>query len=88
MSWRHYAACQGHDPELFFPGREGALAARQLREAKAVCARCEVQSVCLEWAVLAGIEHGVWGGWSEDERRGPKDRTGRSLSLVPETLRV
>jgi len=22
---------------------------------------CPVQSMCLEWAVLAGIDHGVWG---------------------------
>ena len=88
MSWRNYAACQGQDPELFFPSREGAFADRQVQEAKAVCARCAVQSVCLEWAVLAGIEHGVWGGRSEDERRTPRDRTDRSPGLVPETLRA
>ena len=32
----------------------------QLRDAKRVCVSCPVQSLCLEWAVLAGIDHGVW----------------------------
>jgi hypothetical protein len=27
---------------------------------------CPVQNLCLEWAVLAGIDRGVWGGLSED----------------------
>ena len=69
MSWYHYAACQGQDPELFFPIGTNGLALRQLAEAKQICASCSVQSLCLEWAMLAGIEHGVWGGMSEDERR-------------------
>jgi WhiB family transcriptional regulator, redox-sensing transcriptional regulator len=69
MSWRHYAACRGQDPEMFFPSGDSDLAYRQLQQAKAVCAGCAVRSVCLEWAVLAGVKHGVWGGRSEDERR-------------------
>jgi hypothetical protein len=31
----------------------------QLRDAKRVCVCCPVQSLFLEWAVLAGIDHGV-----------------------------
>jgi WhiB family redox-sensing transcriptional regulator len=77
MSWRHYAACRGQDPEMFFNG-DSDLSRRQLEQAKAVCGGCAVRSVCLEWAVLAGVEHGVWGGLSEDERRIPKRRTHRT----------
>jgi WhiB family transcriptional regulator, redox-sensing transcriptional regulator len=88
MSWRNYAACQGQDPELFFPSRDSNQADTQLQEANAVCDKCAVQSVCLEWAILAGIEHGVWGGRSEDERRTPKNRINGSRGRVPETLPV
>ena len=38
----------------------------QLRDAKRVWVSCPVQSLCLGWALLAGIDHGVWGGLSED----------------------
>ena len=77
MSWRHYAACRGQDPELFFPVGDSDLALRQLEQAKAVCAGCPVRSVCLEIAVLAGVEHGVWGGYSAEERGVPNRRTER-----------
>ena len=34
-----------------------------------------MQSLCLEWAVPARIDHRVWGGLSEDERRTVKHRS-------------
>ena len=83
MSWYEYAACRGENPELFFPIGTSGPALRQLKQAKAVCGRCAVQSVCLEWAVLAGIDEGVWGGQSEDERRAQRRRTARRRGLVP-----
>jgi WhiB family redox-sensing transcriptional regulator len=87
MSWHHYAACRREDPEMFFPVGDSKLAQRQLKQAKAVCAGCAVRSVCLEFAILAGIEHGVWGGYGEDERRDMKRRTGRRRTPgVPQTL--
>lgn len=83
MSWRDYAACRGENPELFFPIGTSGPAVEQLHQAKAVCGRCAVQSVCLEWAVLAGIQDGVWGGRSEDERRTLKRRTAQQRALTP-----
>jgi WhiB family redox-sensing transcriptional regulator len=77
VSWYHYAACQGKDPELFFPIGTTGPASLQLGEAKRVCAGCPVQSLCLEWAMLARIDYGVWGGLSEDERRALKRRISR-----------
>ena len=81
MNWHDDAACREEDPELFFPIGSTGPALVQLAQAKAVCAWCGVQSVCLEWAVSAGVEHGVWGGLSEEERRalrrGPARRRGR-----------
>lgn len=75
MSWYHYAACRDHDPELFFPVGNAGPAMLQLEQAKRVCADCPVQRLCLEWALVAGIDHGVWGGLSEDERRTLRRRT-------------
>jgi len=50
----------------------------QIAEAKKVCERCEVRQECLQWALEAGQDHGVWGGLSEDERRSMKRRNARS----------
>ena len=83
MSWYNYAACRGENPELFFPIGTCDSALLQLQAAKAVCSRCEVQSLCLEWALVAGIDHGVWGGLGEDERRALTRRAARQRSRVP-----
>ena len=80
MSWHHYAACRGENPELCFPIGTIGPAVQQLQQAKAVCGRCAVQSLCLQWDLLAGIDHGVWGGLSEDERRILKRRAARERS--------
>jgi WhiB family redox-sensing transcriptional regulator len=77
MSWRERAACLDGDPELFFPVGTSGPAVLQIQEAKVVCSRCPVQTECLTWALEAGVDHGVWGGQSEDERRAYKRRQGR-----------
>ncbi|WP_225801762.1 WhiB family transcriptional regulator [Streptomyces sp. NK15101] len=48
--------------ELFV---EGAAQNR----AKAVCFGCPVQAECLAYALDRRVEHGVWGGMTERERR-------------------
>jgi WhiB family redox-sensing transcriptional regulator len=87
MRWYEYAACRGENPELFFPIGRSHQALRQLKEAKRVCANCAVQSLCLEWAVLAGIDHGVWGGLSEEERQTLRRRTKRQAARIPKPVR-
>lgn len=67
--WRDRAACRGTDTELFFPSVNGAAAQRAHRQAKAVCATCPVLAQCLSWALTSGIDFGVWGGLTADERR-------------------
>jgi len=69
LEWRDLAACSGYDPELFFPAGETGPAAEQIRQAKRVCASCEVQDDCLTYAVETNQVAGVWGGLTEDERR-------------------
>lgn len=76
--WRHRAACRTEDPELWFPVGDSAPAKLQTRQAKAVCqTRCPVKDQCLHWALENGIDAGVWGGLSEDERRAMKRRASR-----------
>src|SRR5215210_8951493 len=78
MDWRHKAACLDEDPELFFPIGNTGPALLQIEEAKQVCRRCDVRDACLQWALEAGQDHGVWGGLSEDERRALKRRAARA----------
>ena len=74
MDWRHRAACLNEDPELFFPIGSSGPAMAQVERAKAVCASCEVQEICLTWALDNNQDAGEWGGMSEDERRKLKRR--------------
>lgn len=67
--WRENAACRDADPELFFPVSDMGPGARQVAEAKAVCARCPVRAQCLDYALDAALDHGVFGGTTERERR-------------------
>lgn len=67
--WQAYSNCVGVDPDLFFPPRGASTA-----EPKAVCRECVVRTECLEYALAAGEHHGIWGGRSEQERRGMRAR--------------
>jgi WhiB family transcriptional regulator, redox-sensing transcriptional regulator len=72
--WWSLGACLSADPDLFFPISESGAAQRQVAEAKAVCAGCQVRPQCLSYALAAGPIQGVWGGTSEEERRLYRDR--------------
>ena len=64
VSWQHKALCSQTDPEAFFPEKGGST-----RDAKQVCARCEVREQCLQWAIKHDERFGIWGGLNERERR-------------------
>jgi len=76
--WRNRAACVSHEPELFFPIGTAGPAQTHLAEAQQVCRGCEVQTDCLQWALSNGVDYGVWGGLSEDQRRSLRRRTARN----------
>ena len=76
--WRDRAACRDTDPDLFFPIGNTGPAFLQTEEAKAVCRRCPVTDICLQWALDQRQDAGVWGGTSEDERRTMRRREARS----------
>ncbi len=64
LAWQHQALCAQTDPEAFFPEKGGST-----REAKSICATCEVRAECLEYALGNDERFGIWGGLSERERR-------------------
>ncbi|MGH3831099.1 MAG: WhiB family transcriptional regulator [Pseudonocardiaceae bacterium] len=64
QDWQERALCAQTDPEAFFPEKGGST-----REAKRICAGCEVRAECLEYALAFDERFGIWGGLSERERR-------------------
>ena len=64
MNWDDEAACQSTDPDLFFPTEEFSE-----QVAVRICRGCPVRTQCLEFALTARLEHGVWSGLTESKRR-------------------
>lgn len=64
-TWESSARCRtAADADIFFsPG------ATQEVRAKAVCRSCPVRWECLAYALANRVDHGVWGGLSDRERR-------------------
>jgi WhiB family redox-sensing transcriptional regulator len=63
-SWMSSGNCRNYPAQQMFPHD-----LQGVRRARKICAGCPVQSLCLEYAVRNGIEHGVWGGASERQRK-------------------
>ena len=63
-SWMDKGRCRQEAPSVFFPS-DGV----GVDVARRICADCPVKALCLEYALRNGIDHGVWGGASERERR-------------------
>ncbi|MGI8938310.1 MAG: WhiB family transcriptional regulator [Iamia sp.] len=70
--WQLRAACRGPHSAAFYPPtsqeRRDEKAAREAR-AKEICRTCTVREPCLEYALKIRENHGIWGGFSESERR-------------------
>jgi len=64
LPWAPAAKCLQADPDTFFPEKGGST-----REAKRICAGCDVRGECLEYALANDERFGIWGGLSERERR-------------------
>jgi WhiB family redox-sensing transcriptional regulator len=63
-TWMADGNCRNYPPAVFFPS-DGVGVDR----ARRICASCPVTTPCLEYALEQHIDHGVWGGCSERERR-------------------
>ena len=64
MEWMADGNCRQEPPSTFFPS-DGV----GVDVARRVCEGCPVKAPCLEYALRNRIDHGVWGGASERERR-------------------
>lgn len=62
--WMIRGLCRDEPPSTFFPS-DGV----GVEVARRICAECPSKEPCLEYALLHRIDHGVWGGCSERERR-------------------
>lgn len=62
--WMQVGLCKSVPPSTFFPS-DGV----GVEQARKICAECPVKAPCLEYALFNRIDHGVWGGTSERERR-------------------
>lgn len=77
--WALQAACRRMpDPDsMFAPPREQADAART------VCGPCPVALDCLIEAMDSGLDHGVWGGMTDLQRRALRTAHPRVTSWRP-----
>ena len=75
--WMADGACRGLPPGTMHPDDR-----RGERRAKAVCATCPVRTACLQHALDADEQYGVWGGCTEGERRAIARRS-KSTSATP-----
>jgi WhiB family transcriptional regulator, redox-sensing transcriptional regulator len=83
QNWRAFAKCATSDPDLFF-----AVGAEEHRAAKEICLQCPVRRECLAYAMDVPIDHGIWGGMTERERRRYRRRAGSAgwRSIVRDRL--
>lgn len=79
--WMPRGLCNDRPPSLFFPS-DGV----GVEVAKRICAECPVKEPCREYALFHRIDHGVWGGTSERERR--RILRSRRLEAAAETAEV
>ncbi len=63
MDWRDRANCIGTDTDAFFPDPHATTTGL----VKRICAACEVQAECLDWA-LRHEATGWWAGTNEKMR--------------------
>jgi len=62
--WMARGKCRDMDPAVFFPS-DGI----GVQQAQRICSECAVRVACLDYALVNRVDHGVWGGTSERERR-------------------
>ena len=70
--WQAEASCRGNQAHLFFP--PSTLERKDERErretkARSICTACPVRRDCTDYAMEIREPYGIWGGYTEAERR-------------------
>ena len=80
-----YTPCM-EAPDLFFL-RDDQISYTDEKAAKAMCGRCPVAALCLDYALDNNEQHGIWGGLGQRQRMSLKrrewDRTRNGKPLTP-----
>jgi WhiB family redox-sensing transcriptional regulator len=82
-TWAEKAACKGEDTEDWYPVSNILTQANE--NALELCSWCPVRLPCLQTAIDAKIDYGIWGGViAEDRRKLIKrmERNKRKITLV------
>lgn len=79
-SWASKAACKKTGPTIFYPEHGAPGLQQTIRQAKAICALCEVQQQCLDYA-LRNEAMGIWGGKTDKERRQIRSRLNIQMNI-------
>jgi hypothetical protein len=67
-AWKTAARCRGMDTERFFPPAETDPQAGQVRQARAICRACPVETECLTEALTCRDVHGIRAGLTGPQR--------------------
>lgn len=79
FDWMTDAACIEIGPEAFFPSPVSNGPNRAANKATRIChSQCPVEADCLQYALANELEHGIFGGLTERERRALHPPTSRS----------
>ncbi|MFF7366554.1 WhiB family transcriptional regulator [Streptomyces tricolor] len=86
--WQADAACRGMDSSVFFSpvGERGRARRRREEAARAICRGCPVSGPCGRFALASQQYYGVWGGYTETERRSAVRVTNRKPRVGPHPL--
>lgn len=59
-------SCASVDPDLWYPEEGGTNSSTTARR---ICRSCPFSASCLEWALEAGEQWGIWSGTTPDQRK-------------------
>ena len=67
--WRKKAACSGVDTEIFVAPLNVTVTVKFKQRALSYCNVCPVKKECLNYAFENNIQHGIYGGMTNKDRR-------------------
>jgi WhiB family redox-sensing transcriptional regulator len=59
-------------PDMFFIDHSDKLIREKIRTTKILCGGCPLRNLCLEYALEASEQDGIWGGLTRPERNSLK----------------